>query len=694
MKIEKTNNIAMQKGNIGVTTENIFPVIKKFLYSDHDIFLREMVSNAVDATQKLKTLAATGDFKGELGDLSVRISLDEKAGTLTISDRGIGMTAEEIDKYINQIAFSGVNDFLEKYQDKAEAIIGHFGLGFYSSFMVSKKVEIITKSYKEGSKAVKWSCDGSPEYSIEDAEKADRGSDIVLYIDDDCKEFLQKSKIEELLNKYCKFMAVPVVFGKKTEWKDGKNVETDEDNVINAVEPLWVKAPSSLKDEDYKSFYRTLFPMNDEPLFWIHLNVDYPFNLTGILYFPRVKNNIELQRNKIQLYCNQVFVTDQVEGIVPEFLTLLHGVIDSPDIPLNVSRSYLQSDANVKKIATYITKKVADRLQSIFKENRKEYEEKWDDLKLFINYGMLSESDFYDRAKNFALLKDTEGKYFTFEEYKTLVKDNQTDKEGFLVNLYTTNKEEQYSYIEAARQKGYSVIDASGQLDVPTLSMLEQKQEKTRYVRVDSDVVDRIIQKEDAPKNNLSANETANLSEAFRSQMPKIEKAEFTVDVQSLGEGFQPVLITQNEYMRRMKEMSRFQQGMGFYAQLPDSYNLVLNADHPLVKKVLDDMTANTEDELKPVASELKGQEARLAALHQSQDKKKSEELTQEEKDDMQNTQKSVSELKDKQKAIVAAYAKGNEVIHQLIDLALLQNGMLQGEALDGFLKRSVSMIK
>ncbi|QUI94628.1 molecular chaperone HtpG [Prevotella denticola] len=684
----------MQKGNIGVTTENIFPVIKKFLYSDHDIFLREMVSNAVDATQKLKTLAATGDFKGELGDLSVRISLDEKAGTLTISDRGIGMTAEEIDKYINQIAFSGVNDFLEKYQDKAEAIIGHFGLGFYSSFMVSKKVEIITKSYKEGSKAVKWSCDGSPEYSIEDAEKADRGSDIVLYIDDDCKEFLQKSKIEELLNKYCKFMAVPVVFGKKTEWKDGKNVETDEDNVINTVEPLWVKAPSSLKDEDYKSFYRTLFPMNDEPLFWIHLNVDYPFNLTGILYFPRVKNNIELQRNKIQLYCNQVFVTDQVEGIVPEFLTLLHGVIDSPDIPLNVSRSYLQSDANVKKIATYITKKVADRLQSIFKENRKEYEEKWDDLKLFINYGMLSESDFYDRAKDFALLKDTEGKYFTFEEYKTLVKDNQTDKEGFLVNLYTTNKEEQYSYIEAARQKGYSVIDASGQLDVPTLSMLEQKQEKTRYVRVDSDVVDRIIQKEDAPKNNLSANETANLSEAFRSQMPKIEKAEFTVDVQSLGEGFQPVLITQNEYMRRMKEMSRFQQGMGFYAQLPDSYNLVLNADHPLVKKVLDDMTANTEDELKPIASELKGQEARLAALHQSQDKKKSEELTQEEKDDMQNTQKSVSELKDKQKAIVAAYAKGNEVIHQLIDLALLQNGMLQGEALDGFLKRSVSMIK
>ncbi|WP_315349810.1 molecular chaperone HtpG [Prevotella melaninogenica] len=684
----------MQKGNIGVTTENIFPVIKKFLYSDHDIFLREMVSNAVDATQKLKTLSATGDFKGELGDLSVRVSLDEKAGTLTISDRGIGMTAEEIEKYINQIAFSGVNDFLEKYQDKAEAIIGHFGLGFYSSFMVSKKVEIITKSYKEGSKAVKWSCDGSPEYTLEDAEKEDRGSDIVLYIDDDCKEFLQKSKIEELLNKYCKFMAVPVVFGKKTEWKDGKMVDTEEDNVINSVEPLWVKAPSGLKDEDYKSFYRTLFPMNDEPLFWIHLNVDYPFNLTGILYFPRVKDNIELQRNKIQLYCNQVFVTDQVEGIVPEFLTLLHGVIDSPDIPLNVSRSYLQSDANVKKIATYITKKVADRLQSIFKENRKEFEEKWDDLKLFINYGMLSESDFYERAKDFSLIKDTEGKYFTFEEYNTLIKDNQTDKEGYLVNLYTSNKEEQYSYIEAAKQKGYSVIDASGQLDVPLLSMLEQKQEKTRYVRVDSDIVDRIIQKEDAPKNNLSVEETDNLSEAFRSQIPTIEKADFTVDVQSLGESFQPVLVTQNEYMRRMKEMSQFQQGMGFYAQLPDSYNLVLNADHPLVKKVLDDITANTAEELKPVASELKGQEARLAALHQSQDSKKAEELTQEEKDDMQNTQKTVSELQDKKKAIVAAYAKGNDIVHQLIDLALLQNGMLQGAALDKFLKRSISLIK
>ena len=684
----------MQKGNIGVTTENIFPVIKKFLYSDHDIFLREMVSNAVDATQKLKTLAATGDFKGELGDLTVRITLDEKAGTLTISDRGIGMTAEEIEKYINQIAFSGVNDFLEKYQDKAEAIIGHFGLGFYSSFMVAKKVEIITKSYREGSKAVKWSCDGSPEYTLEDADKADRGSDIVLYIDDDCKEFLQKSKIEELLNKYCKFMAVPVAFGKKTEWKDGKSVETDEDNIINNVEPLWVKAPSSLKDEDYKKFYQTLFPMNDEPLFWIHLNVDYPFNLTGILYFPRIKNNIELQRNKIQLYCNQVFVTDQVEGIVPEFLTLLHGVIDSPDIPLNVSRSYLQSDSNVKKIASYITKKVADRLQSIFKEDRKEYEKKWDDLKLFINYGMLSEADFYDRAKDFALIKDTEGKYFTLDEYKTLVKDNQTDKEGVLVNLYTTNKEEQYTYIEAAKQKGYSIIDASGQLDVPMLSMLEQKLEKTRYVRVDSDIIDRIIQKEDAPKNNLSEEETDNLSETFRSQMPKIQKAEFNIEVQALGESFQPVLITQNEYMRRMKEMSQFQQGMGFYAQMPNAYNFVLNADHPLIKRVLNEVTEGTTKELAPIASELKGQKARLAALQQAQSKKKAEELTQEEKDDVQNTQKSISELQDKKKTVIEACAKDNEVVHQLIDLALLQNGMLQGAALDKFLKRSVSLIK
>ena len=683
-----------QKGNIGVTTENIFPVIKKFLYSDHDIFLREMVSNAVDATQKLKTLAAQGDFKGEIGDTTVRVSLDEKAGTLTISDRGIGMTEEEIDKYINQIAFSGVTDFLDKYKENANAIIGHFGLGFYSSFMVASKVEIITKSYKEGSKAVKWSCDGSPAFEIEDADKADRGSDIVLHIADDCKEFLQKSKIEELLNKYCKFMAVPVAFGKKTEWKDGKNVETDEDNIINNVEPLWTKTPSTLKDEDYKKFYHTLYPMQDDPLFWIHLNVDFPFNLTGILYFPRIKNSIDMQRNKIQLYCNQVFVTDQVEGIVPEFLTLLHGVIDSPDIPLNVSRSYLQSDSNVKKISTYITKKVADRLSSIFKENRKEFEEKWDDLKLFINYGMLSQEDFYERAKDFALLKDVEGKYFTYEEYKTLIKDNQTDKDGNLVYLYANNKEEQYSYIEAAKQKGYSVLLMEGQLDTPMVNMLEQKLEKSRFTRVDADIIDRLIVKEDAKKTDLTKDQSDNLTEVFRSQMPKLDKAEFFVEIQALGEQNQPVLITQNEYMRRMKAMSQFQAGMNFYGQMPDSYNIVLNSDHALVKKVLEDAEANTAESLKPILAEIKGQEARLAVLHQEQGKKKPEEITQEEKDDVHNTEKAISDEKAKRNDIISGYAKNNNIVHQLIDLALLQNGMLKGASLDAFLKRSVDMIK
>ena len=665
------------KGNIGVTTENIFPVIKKFLYSDHEIFLREMVSNAVDATQKLKTLAERGDFKGELGDLTVRVSLDTEKGTLTISDRGIGMTEEEINKYINQIAFSGVTDFLDKYKDNANAIIGHFGLGFYSSFMVSKKVDIITRSYKEGAKAVKWSCDGSPEFEIEDVEKADRGSDIVLHIDDDCKEFLEKQKIEELLNKYCKFMAVPVAFGKKTEWKDGKQQETDEDNIINNVEPLWTKAPSTLKDEDYKSFYRTLYPMQDEPLFWIHLNVDYPFNLTGILYFPRIKSNIELQRNKIQLYCNQVFVTDQVEGIVPEFLTLLHGVIDSPDIPLNVSRSYLQSDANVKKISKYITKKVADRLAAIFKENRKDYEEKWDDLKIFINYGMLSQEDFYDRAKDFALLKDVDGKYFTYDEYKTLIKDNQTDKEGNLIYLYANDKEGEYSYIEAAKAKGYSVLLLDGQLDNPMVSMLEQKLEKTRFSRVDADIIDRLIQKEDKKESELAKDERTNLEQAFRSQLPKMEKTEFYVDVQALGEQTLPVIITQSEYMRRMKEASKFQAGMAFYAQMPDAFNLVLNSDHPLIKQVLEDGKTACAAELQPVESELKGLEARLAALHQSQNGKKPEEISQEEKDDLKNTEQSIEEQSTKKNGIIAAYAAGNKVVHQLIDLALLQNGML-----------------
>ena len=684
----------MQKGNIGVTTENIFPVIKKFLYSDHEIFLREVVSNGVDAIQKLKTLADKGEFKGELGDLKVNVKLDEEAKTITISDNGIGMTEEEIEKYINQIAFSGVSDFLDKYKDNANAIIGHFGLGFYSSFMVSDRVDIITRSYKEGSKGFKWTCDGTPAYEITEVDKESRGSDIVLHISDDCKEFLNKQKIEELLNKYCKFMAVPIVFGKKQEWKDGKMVDTDKDNVINDIEPLWTKAPSTLKDEDYKKFYQELYPMQDEPLFWIHLNVDYPFNLTGILYFPRIKNNIDLQRNKIQLYCNQVFVTDHVEGIVPEFLTLLYGVIDSPDIPLNVSRSYLQSDANVKKISTYITKKVADRLQSIFKEDRKAYEEKWDNLKLFINYGMLSQEDFYDRAKDFALFKDVDGKHFTFEEYKTLIKDEQTDKEGYLVYLYANNVEEQYTYIEAAKNKGYNVLLLDGQLDTPLVSMLEQKFEKARFTRVDADIVDRLIVKSDQKQTDISSEDSDNLSQVFRSQMPKLDKVEFNVEVQSLGENSQPVVITQNEYMRRMKQMSQFQPGMSFYQQMPDSFTLVLNSDHVLVKQVLNDCNNNTAEALKPILSELKGLQARLAALRQSQDKKKPEELTQEEKDDLQNTEKAVDEQKNKQTEVIEAYAKGNNVVHQLIDLALLQNGMLKGKALDEFLKRSVDMIK
>lgn len=684
----------MQKGNIGVTTENIFPVIKKFLYSDHEIFLREIVSNAVDATQKMKTLADKGEFKGELGDLTVRISLDADKGTLTISDHGIGMTEDEINKYINQIAFSGVNDFLDKYKDNANSIIGHFGLGFYSSFMVSRKVEIVTKSYKEGAQAVKWSCDGSPEFEIDAAERAEHGSDIILYIDDDCKEFLEKSRIETLLNKYCKFMPVAVAFGKKTEWKDGKQVETAEDNIINKVEPLWTKTPSTLKDEDYKGFYRELYPMQDEPLFWIHLNVDYPFNLTGILYFPRVQSNLDLQRNKIQLYCNQVFVTDQVEGIVPDFLTLLHGVIDSPDIPLNVSRSYLQSDRDVKKISTYITKKVADRLNGIFKENRKDYEEKWDNLKIFINYGMLSQEDFYDRAKDFALMKDVDGKYFTFDEYRQLIKDGQTDKDGQTVYLYATDREEQYSYIEAAKAKGYSVLLLDGQLDVHVVSMLEQKLEKSRFTRVDADIVERLIVKDDAPKQELGKDECDNLSLVFRSQMPAIDKANFNVEVQALGETAQPIVITQSEYMRRMKEMSRLQSGMEFYSQMPDSYSLVLNSSHELIKSVLKDEESACADALKPIDSEIKGLKARRDALSQSQKDKKQEEITQEEKDDLQNTEKAINEQNEKREAVLKDYAKGNDIVHQLIDLALLQNGMLKGAALDTFIKRSVSLIK
>ena len=684
----------MQKGNIGVTTENIFPVIKKFLYSDHEIFLRELVSNAVDATQKLKTLAERGDFKGEQGDLTVRVSLDADKGTLTISDRGVGMTADEIDRYINQIAFSGVTDFLDKYKDNANAIIGHFGLGFYSAFMVSKKVEIVTRSYQEGAQAVKWSCDGSPAYEIEEVQKDDRGTDIVLYIDDDCKEFLEKARIQQLLNKYCKFLPIAIAFGKKTEWKDGKQVDTEEDHIVNDVEPLWTKAPSTLKDEDYKNFYRTLYPMQDEPLFWIHLNVDYPFNLTGVLYFPRIHSNIELQRNKVMLYCNQVFVTDQVEGIVPDFLTLLHGVIDSPDIPLNVSRSYLQSDGDVKKISTYITKKVSDRLQSLFKEDRKGFEDKWDSLKLFINYGMLSQEDFYDRAKDFALLKDVDGKYFTYDEYRTLIKDNQTDKDGQLVCLYTNNKEEQFSYVEAARAKGYSVLLLEGELDVPVASMLEQKLEKCHFVRVDSDIVERLIQKDDAPKSNLDDADRESLSQVFRSQMPRIDKAEFNAEVEAMGETAQPILITQSEYMRRMKDMSRLQAGMAFYAQMPDAYSVVLNSDHALIKRVLEACKQSTADTLKPVEAEIKGLEARLAALRQQQSAKKPEEITEEERAEVSKTEKDIADQRSKKQAALADFGKGNDIVHQLIDLALLQNGLLKGAALDAFLKRSVALIK
>lgn len=681
----------MQKGNIGVTTENIFPIIKKFLYSDHEIFLRELVSNAVDATQKLKTLASKGEFKGEMGDLTVKVNLN--ADTITISDRGIGLTAEEIEKYINQIAFSGANDFLEKYKDDANAIIGHFGLGFYSAFMVAKKVEIITKSYREDAQAVKWTCDGSPEFTIEDVEKADRGSDIILYIDDDCKEFLEEARISALLTKYCRFLPIPVAFGKKKEWKDGKQVETNEDNIINETYPLWTRKPVELKDEDYKKFYQELYPMADEPLFWIHLNVDYPFNLTGILYFPKIKSNIELQRNKIQLYCNQVYVTDSVEGIVPDFLTLLHGVIDSPDIPLNVSRSYLQSDSNVKKISTYISKKVSDRLQAIFKNNRKEFEEKWDDLKIFINYCMLTQEDFYEKANKFALLKDTDGKYYTYEEYQSLIKDNQTDKNGNLIYLYSNNMDEQYSYIDAAKNRGYNILLMDGQLDVAMISMLEQKFEKSRFTRVDSDVIDRLIAKEEHKEANLESNQREILSSVFRSQLPQIKKVEFNVETQALGENGAPIMITQSEYMRRMKEMANIQAGMSFYGEMPNMYNLVLNADHKLVKQVLTDADNSCKAALEPIESEMASLNNRRKELQKAQEGKKTEDIPQAEKDELNDIEKKISDETTKKQAVLGEYANGNKIIHQLIDLALLQNNMLKGEALTNFVKRSIELI-
>lgn len=681
----------MQKGNIGVTTENIFPIIKKFLYSDHEIFLRELVSNAVDATQKLKTLASKGEFKGEMGDLTIKVSLGKD--TITISDRGIGLTAEEIDKYINQIAFSGANDFLEKYKDDANAIIGHFGLGFYSAFMVAKKVEIITKSHQEGAQAVKWTCDGSPEFTIENVEKESRGSDIILYIDDDCKEFLEETRISSLLTKYCRFLPIPIAFGKKKEWKDGKQVETNEDNVINETYPLWTRKPVELKDEDYKKFYRELYPMADEPLFWIHLNVDYPFNLTGILYFPKVKSNIELQKNKIQLYCNQVYVTDSVEGIVPDFLTLLHGVIDSPDIPLNVSRSYLQSDSSVKKISTYISKKVSDRLQAIFKNDRKEFEEKWDDLKIFINYGMLTQEEFYEKANKFALLKDTDDKYYTYEEYQSLIKDNQTDKDGNLIYLYATHADEQYSYIDAAKNKGYNVLLMDGQLDVAMVSMLEQKFEKSRFTRVDSDVIDRLIAKEERKDASLEVGQRDILSSIFRSQLPQMKKVEFNVETQSLGETGTPIMITQSEYMRRMKEMANIQAGMSFYGEMPDMFNLVLNVDHKLVKQVLNDADNSCKAALEPIETEMTSLNKRHDELHKAQEGKKADEIPQAEKDELSDVEKKLADEKTKKEAVLGEYAGGNKVIRQLIDLALLQNNMLKGEALTNFVKRSIELI-
>ena len=683
----------MQKGNIGVTTENIFPIIKKFLYSDHEIFLRELVSNAVDATQKLKTLASTGDFKGELGDLTIRVNVNREAGTITISDRGLGLTAEEIDKYINQIAFSGANDFLEKYKNDANAIIGHFGLGFYSAFMVAKKVEIVTRSYKESAQSVKWTCDGSPEFTLEDAGRTDRGTDIILHVDDDCKEFLEESRIQGLLTKYCRFLPVPVAFGKKKEWKDGKQVDTEEDNVINDTCPIWTKKPSELKDEDYKKFYRDLYPMSDEPLFWIHLNVDYPFNLTGVLYFPKIKSNIELQRNKIQLYCNQVYVTDSVEGIVPDFLTLLHGVIDSPDIPLNVSRSYLQSDSNVKKISTYITKKVADRLQSIFKNDRKEFEEKWDDLKIFINYGMLTQEDFYEKANKFALFKDTEGKHYTFEEYQTLIKDNQTDKDGNLIYLYANNTDEQYTYIDAAKNKGYNVLLLDGQLDVPMVNMLEQKFEKSRFTRVDADVIDRLIVKDEQKGEELPESKRQVLTTVFNGQLPKLQKTEFHVEAQPMGETSAPIVITQSEYMRRMKEMANIQPGMSFYGEMPDMFNMVLNSDHKLIKQVLNDAESACSEQLVPVEGEIATLKLRENELHKAHEGKKDEEIPTAEKDELKDIDKQLEEKKQQKDGIINQYAADNKIVHQLIDLALLQNGMLKGEALTNFVKRSIELI-
>lgn len=683
----------MQKGHIGVTTENIFPIIKKYLYSDHEIFLRELVSNAVDASQKLKTLSSVGEFKGELGDLRVSVILDEANKTITISDNGIGMTADEIDRYINQVAFSGANEFLEKYKKDANAMIGHFGLGFYSSFMVSKKVEINTLSFRDGAKAVKWSCDGSPEYTLEDSDKATRGTDITLYIDDENQQFTQKAEITKLLNKYCKFLPVEIVFGKETEWKDGKNVDTDKDHIVNDTNPLWTRKPADLKDEDYSKFYRDLYPMSEDPLFNIHLNVDYPFNLTGVLYFPKIKNNIEIQKNKIQLYCNQVYVTDSVEGIVPEFLTLLHGVLDSPDIPLNVSRSYLQSDTNVKKISSHITKKVADRLEDIFKKERPTFEEKWDHLKLFITYGMLTEEKFEERARKFSLFKNIDKKYFTFDEYKEIIKGEQTDKDGNVVYLYTTDAEKQHSFIEAAQAKGYDVLLMDSQLDSHFINHLENKLEKSRFVRVDSDVVDKLIVKDDKAESKLTADERNDLTAVFNAMVPNDAKMNFYVSFENIGATAAPVMITQQEFMRRMKEMSAMQGGMNFYGEIPDSYNLVVNESHPLVERILTEEKAEVGAQVETLRNKLSSLEKRREELNKAKEGKKEEEVPQAEIEELGDVSKKISELNDKKDGILKEFGSNNKLVSQLIDLALLSNNMLKGESLTKFVKRSIELI-
>ena len=682
-----------KKGTIGVTSDNIFPVIKKFLYSDHEIFLREIVSNAVDATQKLKTLTSVGEFKGETGDLRVTVSVDEVARTITVSDRGVGMTEEEVEKYINQIAFSSAEEFLEKYKDDKAAIIGHFGLGFYSAFMVSERVDVITRSFREDATAVKWSCDGSPEYTLEPADKADRGTDIVMHIDEENSEFLKKEKIEGLLGKYCKFLTVPIIFGKKQEWKDGKMQDTDEDNQINDTHPAWTKKPADLKDEDYKEFYRSLYPMSEEPLFWIHLNVDYPFNLTGILYFPKIKNNLDLQRNKIQLYCNQVYVTDEVQGIVPDFLTLLHGVIDSPDIPLNVSRSYLQSDANVKKISSHITKKVADRLEEIFKNDRPTFEEKWDSLKLFVEYGMLTDEKFYERAAKFFLFTDMDGHKYTFDEYRTLVEGVQTDKDGQVVYLYATDKHGQYSHVKRASDKGYSVMLLDGQLDPHIVSLLEQKLEKTHFVRVDSDTINNLIRKEERAEVKLSDTERATLVKLFEARLPRDEKKHFNVAFESLGAEGEAILITQAEFMRRMRDMAQLQPGMSFYGELPDSYNLVLNTDHPLIDRVLSGEKESVEPsltELRAKIAELKTEEAKLLDEEKG---KKPEEIPVATKEAKENNAVEQAKTEGSINDQLTKYAQNNELIGQLIDLALLGSGLLTGEALAEFIRRSQRLL-